>query len=82
MGYLPPSPPTHVVMDRRTFELIRTSFIEKFGGRAVGIPRTFEQYEAQLYGSRGFDWFPVLNYGLLASVIALALWVLIVVAQP
>lgn len=36
-----------------------------------GLPRTYEEYVARLYGQRPRDWMLILNYGLLGSTIAL-----------
>lgn len=57
---------------------VGTQFLAQAGTRPYnGLPRTFEEYIARLYGQRWPDHFLFLNYGFLASIVVLVLALLV-----
>lgn len=84
MGYVPPLR-TLKDIDGRYFDHPRFGVdapsdfgLQWMGGRADRPPETpFRRYIWDLYGPPRRDWFPLLNYGLLASAIVLVLAVVL-----
>ena len=70
MGFVPEPPPI-------SSQLNQLSIIYGLWGPAPDLidhlPETYEEYQRRYYSNQPTDWFMVLNYGLLAALIALPL---------
>ena len=83
MGYVPPVAPTAAELIRKDLEptLMPLYNIFEIGyNRDAAFPlpggRGYKKYVEDLYGPPKRDWFPVWNYGLLASLFALPIAIL------
>lgn len=77
MGYVPPRPPD---LNRYTATLYTLASIYDVGNQdgpsRSALPRSYSDYLARLYGHAATDWFMVLNYAMLAAMVALILTIL------